>query len=615
MTKMKKVLTYIASLAAALSLTVSCSLESESPSTFDASIVFANYDLAEKAVFGITETMCEVNSYRGRFLPWYGFNTDIEWYNTYKLGDGKTEIANYDIQVTNAQMNTASGGVTNNPWALMYAGIERANLAIEGLREHGNIESNEQMAYLLGEALTLRAMLYYDLIKAWGDVPARFEPVTSETIYLGKSSRDVIYKQILADLEESFAYLPYPGKTAQTMRTDRINKAFAQGLYARIALAAAGYALRPDDDAIGTEDQGSVRLSNDPELQASVLYPKALRYLEEVIASKSCGLESDWKNMWYKLNNMDNMVAGPGSETLYVIPFGEGRGRWNFTFAISSEGSSYSGGASRGGDVGPTPTFFFDYADNDIRRDITCVNYKWNKTNEPELSNIGKWYFGKYRYEWMNVQPYTGGNDDGIKPVVMRYADILLMAAEIENEVNEGPTADAIQYFAEVHDRACGEGSTETLLAGADKETFFNAIVDERAFEFCGEFLRKADLIRWNLLKTKLDETKAKMKALRDLQAPYDYLTGNVYTQVAEDGMSLVIYGLKHGEQDVPAGEWELEANYVNAAYDKKPAEGLGDERVNGIYAGENPEQRMYWPIFQCNITDSQGKLVNDYNY
>ena len=600
------------SLAAALPMTTSCILETESPSTFDETIVFANYDLAESAIFGITETMCEVNSYRGRYLPWYGYNTDIEWYNTFKPGDGKSDIACYNCTPENGQMNTAGGGVTNNPWALMYAGIERANLAIEGIRKNGNIDQKPEMAYLLGEALTLRAMFYYDLIKTWGDVPARFEPVKSETIYLAKSSRDIVFKQILADLEEAFAYLPYPGKTAQTSRTDRINKAFAQGLYARIALCAAGYALRPDDGAIGTGDPGTVRKSNDPELQAEVLYPKALGYLKEVIASGSCSLESDWRNMWYNLNNMNNLTAGPGYETLYVIPFGEGRGRWNFTFAIKSEGSAWSKSVNRGGDAGPTPTFYFKYAQNDIRRDITCINYKWNKTSVPEPAGIDKWYFGKYRFEWMDALPYTGGHDDGIKPVVMRYADILLMAAEIENELN-GP-AQAIQYFTPVHDRACGEGSSEALLAGADKAKFFNAIVDERAFEFCGEFLRKGDLIRWNLLKTKLDETIADMKALRDLAAPYDYLTGGIYYQLAEDEKSLIIYGLDKGQQDVPAGEWESNPKYVNADYSKKPNEGLGDGRVEGIYTND-PEQYMFWPIFNCNITDSQNTLRNDYKY
>ena len=46
------------------------------------------------------------------------------------------------------------------------------------------------MGQLLGAALTYRAIYYADLMKAWGDVPARFEPITSETLYIAKSSRD-----------------------------------------------------------------------------------------------------------------------------------------------------------------------------------------------------------------------------------------------------------------------------------------------------------------------------------------------------------------------------------------------------------------------------------------
>ena len=140
----------------------------------------------------------------------------------------------------------------------MFTAIERANLVIEGLRAYSGYDSRSEMAYLLGEALTIRAMVYYDIIKAWGDVPARFVPVESDNIYGGKGSRDVIFKQILADLEEAIPYLPYPGANAKTSRTDRVNKMFAEGLYARIALMASGYAIRPDDGAVGTGDRKSV---------------------------------------------------------------------------------------------------------------------------------------------------------------------------------------------------------------------------------------------------------------------------------------------------------------------------------------------------------------------
>ena len=51
------------------------------------------------------------------------------------------------------------------------------------------------------------------------------------------------------------------------------------------------------------------------------------------------------------------------------------------------------------------------------------MNWRWNSDDEPELVGIQKWYFGKYRWDWMNSEPkYTGGNDDGVKPVVLRYA-------------------------------------------------------------------------------------------------------------------------------------------------------------------------------------------------
>ncbi|MBR5255263.1 MAG: RagB/SusD family nutrient uptake outer membrane protein [Bacteroidales bacterium] len=605
---MKKLLYIFGSMAVMLSA-LSCEkiLDTKSPSAFDAATVYANYSLTEGTIFGITEAFCEVNSYRGRFLPWYGFNTDVEWYNTYKPGDGKSDIAAYDCLPNNSQLN-----LSNGPFPLMYMGIERANLVIEGLREYGNTAERADMAYLLGEALTLRAMIYYDLTKAWGDVPARFESLTSETIYAPKDSRDVIYKQILADLDEAIPYLPYPGATAATSRTDRINKVFAEGLYARIALAASGYALRPDDGKVGTGDLGTIRLTNDSELQKSVLYPKALAYLKDAIASGSASLESDYRDMWYKFNNMDNLAAGPKYETLYVIPFGAGRGRWNFTFAINSEGASISNGVSRGGDAGPLPTMYFKYGAGDQRRDITCVNYKWNKDNTIEPAGIGKWFFGKYRFEWMDAQPYTGGNDDGIKPVVMRYADILLMAAEIENELN-GPSG-AKQYLLPVRERAYKGHESEAeayVNAIGSKEAMFDAIVDERALEFCGEFLRKADLIRWNLLKTKLDSAVEDMFALRAMEGEYASLTGDIAYTYADDAKSINITFLTSGGE-TPKGA-ELTTGYVSK-YDDAKKTGFYTERINGIYTSD-PEQHMFWPIFNDTMTNSQGYIKNDYGY
>ena len=604
---MKKIVNILFAVLVAV-MAVSCEkfLDSKSPSTFDAATVYSNYSLTENTIFSIAQSFGETNNYRGRFLPWIGLNSDIEWYNTYKPTDEKYQIAGYAQLPNNNQLN-----LNNGPFAKMYEAIERANLCIEGIREYGNPEENKDMAYLLGEALTLRAMIYYDLVRAWGDVPARFESTTSETIYKSKESRDVIFKQLLADLEEAIPYLPYPGTNAATSRTDRVNKLFklfAEGLYARIALMASGYAQRPDDGMVGTGDLGTNRLSNDPELQKSVLYPKALAYLEDAISSGSASLE-DFETLWKNQSNRDNLVAGPGHETLFVIPFSDGRGRWNYTFAVRSEGSSYAGGATvtRGGDAGPVPTMWFDYDKNDVRRDITCVNWRWNSEDEPELVGIQRWYFGKYRWDWMTRDPYKGGNDDGVKPVVLRYADILLMAAEIANE--QGNLQDAKNYLLEVRERAFKghEDQAETYVERiGSKEAMFNAIVDERAFEFCGEMTRKFDLIRWGILKEKMDAAKQKMKNLRDLTGEYaqvNMLGGDVYYQV--DGKQLIVYGFT-GEAVKPSGAWEKKAEYFTKV--------LYDELVEGIYY-RDPEQYMFWPIYNDTMTNSQGRIKNDYGY
>ncbi len=613
---MKKILFYILGVTATLLMASSCEkfLDSESPSTFDAATVYSNYSLTENTIFSISQSFGETNNYRGRYLPWIGLNSDIEWYNTYKPTDEKYQIAGYTLLPNNGQLN-----LDNGPFAKMYEAIERANLCIEGIRSYGNVAENKDMAYLLGEVLTLRAMIYYDLVRAWGDVPARFEPTTSTTIYAAKASRDEIFKQLLADLDEAIPYLPYPGQSAATSRTDRVNKMFAQGLYARIALMASGYALRPDDGMVGTGDLGSVRLTTDPELQKDVLYPKALKHLQDAIESGSASLE-DFEQLWKNQSNRDNLVAGPGHEPLFVIPFSDGRGRWNYTFAVRSEGSSYAGGATvtRGGDAGPVPTLWFKYDANDVRRDISCVNWRWNANDEPELVGIQRWYFGKYRWDWMTKDAYKGGNDDGVKPVVLRYADILLMAAEIANE--QGDLNAAKQYLLPVRERAFKghEDQAEAYVeAIGSKDDMFNAIVDERAFEFVGEMTRKFDLIRWNLLKTKMDQAKADMRNLRDnLTDPngkvVNMLGGDVYWQL--DGNKLLIYGFT-GEAVKPAGAWEKKAEYFNKIVDSKGADtGLYEALIDGIY-GDDPEQHMFWPIFNTTMTNSQGNIKNDYGY
>ena len=266
---------YISLIALAGVLTTSCEdyLDSYSPSSLDEAMIFSNIGLADNAVMGIHVSFAETNSYRGRFLPYYGQNTDLEWFITgeeTKPDDAKVGLCNYNAFAGNTEMNTSNGS-----WSKMYEGIERANLCIQGLRNFGNVDSDPDMAYLLGEALTLRAVYYADLIRAWGDVPARFAPITPETMYSPKSDQDIIYKQLINDLDEAANYVPWPNATTRTTSVERINKAFVKGLRARLCLYAGGYALRRDDK--------TVRLSNDPELPQEILYATVISDCNDII--------------------------------------------------------------------------------------------------------------------------------------------------------------------------------------------------------------------------------------------------------------------------------------------------------------------------------------------
>ena len=544
---------------------------------------------------GIHQSFGETNSYRGRFLPYYGMNTDLEWINgmdaTKYPDGGKYDLGWYAASPTNSQMNN-----TTNAYAKFYEGIERANQAIAGLRAYGNVASNSELAQLLGEALTLRAVIYLDLVKAWGDVPARFEPITTETMYLGRTDRDEIYKQLLADLEEASTLVAWPNATSVTSSVERVNKAFTKGLRARIALYAGGYSQRAD----------GVRLSNDPELAPSKMYAIAKQECLDVINQGCCTLEAFQENF----SRLCKDLVDAGHESIWEIPFSDGRGRVLYTFGVKHNAKDQYTQQSQGGVNGPLPTLYYDFDVDDARRDVTCVPYDWSKTlvdgkAYQQLRSLSKWCFGKLRYEWMN-RIVTSTNDDGVNWQYMRLADIYLMAAEAINEL-EGP-ASASAYLKPILDRALPAAKVTAYMAQAtaSKDAFFNAIVDQRAFEFAGEMLRKADLIRWNLLGDKLEEAKAKMIQLRNLEGAYADLPSKLYYKTAEDGESLIIYGLNHGDTDDAGAALE---GYESTTWISESK--LEDKTIDALYM-QDPDQNQYWPIWQTFIDSSNGMLSND---
>ncbi|CDA95984.1 uncharacterized protein BN487_01690 [Prevotella sp. CAG:1320] len=661
---MKKLTTYILCLLAGGSaMLTSCDLEADSISSMDAEVVFNTEALADAAVMAVHQSFGQTNSYRGRYITYYGMNTDAEVWRAYgdfdnPANDRDASLSVYAAQPDNSYMNTS-----NNMWNYMYEAIERINKAVESMEEYSDL-TNANMRQLYGELLTLRAYIYFDLVKTWGDVPYRFEPNTSDNVYLPRTDRTVILQKLVDDLGIAEDYVGWPNENSYTQSVERVSKTFTKGLRARIALFLAGKSYYPNE---------GVRYNLQDEAARREMYQIAYDECSQVIAQQANTLATDFKTYWKSVNE-EQLAAG--GESVYEMPFSDGRGRVSYSWGTRHTTDSKNPASKQydqwtqlmaGGRGAPSQTLWYDYDPEDTRREVTCVPYVWRidgtcaempASGAAEAYNEayklvsggggGGWSFGKYRMEWM-TRKITSTNDDGINWVIMRYSDIYLMAAEAANEL--GDLNGAKSYLEPILSRSLPSTKVNEILAAAtNHDSFFRTIVEQRKLEFAGEQLRKTDLIRWGLLKTKLDETSDKMSALADRQSittdygTYDYsqYSRKLYYEIglgaaSDDADGYTIFGLNpassYGLADGTAVDEYGKENYSESstwfAY-RTLDEGGEDEDessdteqavtdhnnsvnnyINNLYVYD-PEANMFWPIWQVFINGSNGQLTND---
>jgi hypothetical protein len=195
-----------------------------------------------------------------------------------------------------------------------------------------------------------------------------------------------------------------------------------------------------------------------------------------------------------------------------------------------------------------------------------------------------------------------------------------MMAAEAENQLN-GP-ANAVQYIQPVMNRAYGSALAASKIAAASTKDAFQLLVEnERKFEFAGEGIRKVDLMRWGKLTEKLAETKQKMTDLANRTGAYANYPAKVYYNDGLDAASTdadgyTLYGLEEGQTDAEGKA--TYANSSNAFNLTGDASSDNDQKVtkylNNLYIND-PNSRMFWPIWRTFILGSNGKLVNYYGY
>lgn len=656
-----KTVKYIVIGAAAL-LMAGCSdgfLSNDSPSSMEASSVFSSPIRTEQAIYGVYNLLGSNNGYRNRMACGYaGLNTDIEYSTKSSGGSGdEPDLMLYNCGTANSRIFSSSG---SDLWSYLNTMIERSNNIIEGLEQYGDVEKNADQAYFLGEALFLRSFAYLEQVKYWGDVPARFVSLAKDPngVNARKVDRNEVYEQLRVDLKRAAELMPWspecPGNAKNNV--GRANKAAALALLARADLMYAGKAVRPGANGRDVNDANGYAVTfniEDPAQRQQVLQ-EALEVCAQIINQEDYKLADDFAQPFKQI--CSDVTAYSQMEHIWVMPFSDGkRGQvMNYNAPkLSSDAQSvcngvlphYAGGSSNGHlCISPVLVFAFDKADK--RRDVTYVTGQWNYDNaSAESSNdtvrtaafpgvdpaaarlymkhnmINNFYLGKYRFEWMGAgrSHQAGNTDDGVDFPVLRYADVLLMFAEagIGSVGGDVPTnntgLDPVAMFNKIRNRA--GVSTKGGVTMDD-------IIQERAFEFCGEYIRKYDLMRWGILRERMVQTEATIRQMAVDGSRHAMNIGDTIFYKFKLDPSIggwvmdSIYGLSVGETSRPAYAISKNGWFAKDIFNSD-TKGyvLGASQYPIFVDAEKLETRQYWPIYNRYVAASDGALWNNYGY
>ena len=623
----------------------SCSdfLDQKSPSELETTDVYNSTYYTELRVNKIYGGLTQDRTYSQDLAIVWNLNSDIELVDG--LGDDAT---NTTSERGNMNYNASPAwSKISGVWDAIYGVIEDANDVVAGVRNsnlltNGSTSEQQAMKRYLGEALTLRAMCYLDLVRFFGDVPFKTEPSKSDlsNAYLSKTDRDEILDQLLVDLEEAVEMLPWADEVGG-YTTERITKGYAHGLLAQIAMTRAGYAIR--EKAKEGYETASYSDATYPTQRPAAdvrtdLYARALKHLSAIINNGTHQLNPSFENQWYLINQLQ--LDKTYHENLFEIPMGRNvAGELGYTVGVRMNGvTTEYGYGNSSGKLKLTAPLLYSYDKNDLRRDITIAAFEIKQDGKNTIESLlgnapfglycAKWDCRKMSNEWLQENlKATAKHMTGVNPVKMRYSQVLLYYAECLNEL-AGPEGSyqgdagitALQALALVHNHAFSEASIANNYINnvpRTKEGFFEALVQENAWEFAGEGYRKWDLIRWNLLVDRINAFK--QTYLNDLQSgKYPdklYFNYSDAEQTKIDMNSVTWYSLPSNPDDYAGSVDGFGKSAVGTGKDKQVDTNLPTISSGLVGDGVVVKNRYLMPIASTTISASNGKLHNSYGY
>lgn len=369
----------------------------------------------------------QVNGLYGLYVPAIG---EVPSDNSYEEVPGNDGSMYYDLDMFSV---VPENNLVANVWTYSYRAIQKANVVLNRIDNVSYSVSATKDARV-GEMKFIRALLYFNLVRLFGDVPLVTTETTDPNLYFGqgRTTNSSVYTQIKTDLNDAITLLP-----TSTTQAGRVIKTAAQALLGKVYLTLKDYT------------------SAETQLQA-------------VISSGVHALQPTAATV-FPIANENN------KEIIFAVQFSSGI-NGNTEGSIMQQQFSPSGTiANAKGHNLPTKSLYNLYTTTDARKDVYVA-----------LTPAGTPYCNKWTKN--AAVPADGGSDF---PVI-RYADVLLMMAEVENELNK--TTVAIPLLNQVRTRALGAAAAYPLTAiQSDARTYIDL---ERRLELVGEGHRWFDLLR-----------------------------------------------------------------------------------------------------------------------
>ena len=392
-------------------------------------------------------------------------------------------------------------------WLGIWQTVNVANIIIENVEGSGL--ANESTT--LGQAYFIRGVAYFDLVRMFGEVPLSIKPTTGEDLHLAKSPKEDIYNVIVGDFKKAADLLPDHGEYMD----GRPLKYAANAYLAKVYITLAG----ENDATVQPASFDGVTESEITVASITDFWQEAKTELDYVITNGGYSLTTTFADLWDPSNRNT-------SESIFELQYGiTGAVRTNDVIrdVVLSASDLVPVGANTFGRIRPNKEMFSDHiiqysgddytgqdfipggnnaalinldpAVADPRIDETYMYNGYIKTSNNKNSNLfPRIITGNNAYAHLKKykDPAYDGTNSNQNMILLRYADVLLLRAEVENELS-GPSS-AYQYVNQVLARARTTSIGTTIQPAdwdassvPDQAAFRERIMKEREYELNGE--------------------------------------------------------------------------------------------------------------------------------